>query len=72
MRAKDIKIGHVYEARVSGKTAFLRVMLIDNPTTPSGRVATRYHCKNLNTGRTVIARSAAKFRRPSVQHDETK
>jgi hypothetical protein len=62
MKTSDIKIGSVYNARVSGKRT---TVIVDDIVTsrPLGysRKVTRFVCTNQATGRVVTFRSASKF-----------
>ena len=67
MLAKDIKVGKVYRARVSGVMTTVKVNSIEEKQgfKVSGRTfkaGTRYMCTNTVTGKTVTIKSAAKFR----------
>ncbi len=61
MKQKDIIAGLTYTAMVSGKLQPLNVKSIQQIFNGK-REVTRYRCVNLNTGREVIVKSAAKFR----------
>lgn len=73
MKAKDIRQGSIYEAKVSGKLTRVRVDRIESVVVPrygwralgnnGRRNSTQYHVTNLRTGRKTVFRSAAKFRR---------
>jgi long-subunit fatty acid transport protein len=69
MKAKEIKVGGKYLARVSGRFTTVRVDAIETER-PIGygygrtiRYGTRYRVTNLLTNRQLTFRSAAKFRR---------
>lgn len=64
MKAKDIKVGRHYTAKVSGNLVTVRVDTINDRYKVgfSGRKETAYHVTNLKTGRKTTFRSAAKFR----------
>jgi primosomal protein N' len=65
MKAKDIKHGGLYTARVNGKLVTVRVNKIRSATTGYGRTqreVARYDVTNLSTGRKTTFRSAMKFR----------
>jgi hypothetical protein len=72
MKKHEIEVGKVYEAKVNGRVARVRVEATreTNPlgslTNRHGRVkppVTVYDVVNLETGRRTTFRSAAKFRR---------
>lgn len=66
MKAADIKIQGIYEAKVNGKLVPVRVNRIStNAMRSAGSIQDRttYGVTNLKTGRTTTFRSAAKFRR---------
>ena len=71
MKASEIKVGHIYVAKVSGRFVDVRVDAINAVDVPefhgrSGRGCTvqkRFSVTNLVTGRKLEFRSAAKFRR---------
>lgn len=54
MRAKDIQIGQLYVAKVSGRITVVRV----ERESPYGG----YDCTNITTGRSVRCRSAQRLR----------
>lgn len=58
MKAKEIELGGVYQAKVNNKLTKVRVDVINEGY--DGK--TRYHVTNLATGRVTTFRSAAKFR----------
>lgn len=71
MKAKEIKVGGRYTAKVSGKLTTVRVDAIREITRMSGtnydgsrkyRDAVVYDVTNLSTGRRTTFRSATKFR----------
>lgn len=68
MKAKDIEIGGLYTARISGKFTTVRVDRVDYRSRPGrfahtgAAVRTIYEVTNMNTGRQITFRSAAKFR----------
>jgi len=70
MVAKEIQVGGIYTARVSGRIGPVQVDRIQHDHLRIGRYgeyfrdATRYHCTNLMTGRCVTFRTAGKFRQP--------
>lgn len=71
MLKKEIKVGGKYIAKVSNKLTVVRVDSIKEYDGFRGqyrrvRAETCYHCTNLNTGRKLNFRSAAKFRREST------
>lgn len=60
MRQKDIIAGLVYSAKVSGRLSSLEVLQIQTRwTDKQNRVF--YHCRNLNTKREIIVKSANRF-----------
>lgn len=61
MKAKDIRVGSVYAAKVSGNIVPVRVDVIREVFT-FDKSKTAYDVKNLKTGRVTTFRSAAKFR----------
>ncbi len=63
MKAKDIVVGGKYTAKVSGKLVTVLVQQIYERSNYNGRTTACYQCKNLDTGRELTFRSAAKFRR---------
>lgn len=63
MKANEITVGGVYEAKVSGKLTRVRVDRIEDGYTWQDRPVRRYHVTNLVSGRKTVFRSAAKFRR---------
>lgn len=78
MKAKDITVGGLYKAKVSGHIVTVRVDNIDEGFTTRyvgiqamghSRKAVRYAVTNLSTGRKTTFRSAAKFR--TVAKSET-
>ena len=63
MKAKDIKQGEVYHAKVSGKLVLVRVdKIYKRPDPFGGKVKTRYGVTNLCTDRKITFRSAQRFR----------
>lgn len=70
MKAKDIKIGDTYIARISGKLTTVRVTDIRERFSPgrygaNGRWQSFYDVVNLRTNRRTTFRSAQKFRWPA-------
>ena len=63
MKAKEIKIGGVYVAKISSKLTTVRVDEIR--TTSYNPVRIHYDVTNLATGRRTTFRSASKFRHPT-------
>lgn len=59
MQAKDIKTGHVYSVRRGGKSR--TVMVISSGSAGYTRKMTRWYCKDLDTKREVIIKSAGCF-----------
>lgn len=75
MRKSEIKVGGNYVAKVSGSATIVRVESIVPVYDPfAKRMANRYHCTNLRSGRAVVAKSAARFRKavPFVVGDVVK
>lgn len=63
MKKADIKVGGLYAAKVSNKLVTVRVESItERDGNGIVKDGTNYRCTNLNTGRTVVFHSAAKFR----------
>jgi hypothetical protein len=69
MKAHEIEIGHTYMVRLNGKFCRVKVNSINKMEGFRGRMSgkrvrsvTTYGCTNLETGRTVSVKSAAKFR----------
>lgn len=60
MKAKEIQVGQMYTAKVSGKVVPVRVLSIDTQDV-FGRQRTSYRCRNSRTGREIIVRSPQKF-----------
>lgn len=61
MKAAEIKVGHVYTAKVSGKLTKVRVDTIRDAW--QGYRGKYYDVTNLTTGRRITFRSAQRFRR---------
>ena len=59
MKQADVKIGDIYEARVSGNLVPVRVLRVDSLAV---RSRTRFICRNEETGREIRA-TAARLRR---------
>ena len=71
MLAKQIKIGGIYTAKVSGKLTSVRVVDIREVTRSMGygsRTATVYDCINVATGRGITVRSPQRFRSEVAAH----
>ena len=62
MRAKDIVIGGLYIANVSGKLVTVRVDSVRHILETLEPTRYRYDVTNLSTNRKLVFRSAAKFR----------
>lgn len=62
MKAKDIKAGALYTAKVSGREVTVRVDQIRETFDHKDRSKTLYDVTNLTTGRKLVFRSAGKFR----------
>lgn len=68
MKKSEIKVGDRYSARISGNFVTVEVLSIDKrPATSYRKAGTAYTVKNLKTGRTVVFRSATKFRGKASQ-----
>ncbi len=64
MKKADIYIGQLYGAKVSGEIVTVRVDKIRLRDRPFSNIRmTVYDVTNLDTGRTLTFRSAARFRR---------
>lgn len=61
MRAKDLKVGSVYRAKVNNRIVDVRLDQISKIDSIYGRLQSRFHVTNLSTGRTTVFRSAIKF-----------
>ena len=61
MTRKQVEIGGVYHARISGRFVHVRVDRIEETFT-GRKSGTRYHATNLMTGRHITFRSASKLR----------
>jgi hypothetical protein len=61
MKRNEIEVQGVYLAKVSGRIARVKVVSIYQ-TEVRGRAAYRYNCINLGTNRSIVVRSAARFR----------
>lgn len=76
MLKKQIQVGSLYRAKVSGKVVTVRVDAIREYDPSFGgtyrrcNTQTRYEVTNLSTGRKTTFRSAAKFRGPAAINDE--
>ena len=70
MKAKDIKVGVTYIAKVSGNLVPVRVDNVREVGAWTGQYKgtgrTVYDVTNLRTKRKLVFRSAAKFRRPTI------
>ena len=64
MKAKDIKVGEKYIAKVSNKLTTVQVMDIRQSSVYNHQV---YDVKNLATGRKTTFKSAQKFRRIAIE-----
>lgn len=65
MKAKDIKIGGKYTAKVAGNITTVRVDTIRESFGYGGRSTTVYDVTNLRTGRKIVVRSPQRFRGPA-------
>lgn len=73
MKAEEIKVGNIYLIRHFGEMSKVRVEAIDEKDIYCGRdyysgkskyrSTTRYRCVKLSTGRKIVVKSAAKFRK---------
>ena len=76
MKANEIKVGSVYVAKVSGRLTDVRVDAIRFATDYTrgrfGLTGTFYEVTNLDTGRKLVFRSAAKFRREATNEKHRK
>ena len=68
MKATDVEVGKVYMIRHHGSIGLVavRVDAIDKYNGMASAVRTRYRCTKLATGREILVRSAAKFRREAI------
>jgi hypothetical protein len=66
MTKKEIQVGNVYIAKVSGALCRVRVTGIREIEATNTKKLTRYEAVNLETGRSITVRSAARFRRESM------
>ena len=75
MKKREIKLGGIYTAKVSGKLTIVRVDQIREESqcrnVITGRISrypsiTAYDVTNLTTNRKITFRSAAKFRRAAI------
>lgn len=62
MKAKQIEVGGVYLAKISGRVVKARVDAIREQFDHRDRSRTCYDVTNLTTGRRTMFRSAQKFR----------
>jgi hypothetical protein len=62
MLAKDVVIGEVYAAKVSGKIVPVKVLGTSEAFNMNGGTRRIWDCQNQITGRTVQVRSAQRFR----------
>jgi len=69
MQKANVKLGNVYIAKVSGKLCRVR---LDRERILSGlgghRVTHGWFATNLETGREIVIRTAAKLRREAITH----
>ena len=78
MKANEIKVGHIYVAKVSGKLAVVRVDAVRRVSQQSRANSLRFNAKNLydvtnlGTDRKLVFRSAAKFRREATSEKHQK
>ena len=61
MKAAQITVGCVYDAKVSDRVVPVKVVNVGRDF----RNRVRYECVNLTTGRTITVRSAQRFRNPT-------
>lgn len=63
MKASQIETGKTYTAKVSDRIVKVTVIRIhERYDSFSGRTSKRYECKSLATGRTILVKSAQRFR----------
>ena len=71
MLKKDVVIGAVYIAKISGKFTEVKILEAFDTHAFGGRSErTRWTAKNLSTGREVTIKSAAKLRRKVATADQ--
>ncbi len=64
MKTKDVKIGGLYEAKVSGKIQVVRIDSARERWAPDGRsLGMRWVATNVRTGRTIAIGSPQRLRR---------
>ena len=65
MKTKDVKIGGLYEAKVSGKIQVVRITAMREAFSLDGRrsLGMRFDAVNVATGRAVFIRSPPRLRR---------
>ncbi len=68
MKTKDVKIGGLYEAKVSGRIQVVRIDSARERWTPDGQrsLGMRWVATNVRTGRTVAIGSPQRLRREVV------
>jgi len=71
MKAACVVIGGLYEAKVSGRIAVVRIVSAYERTTLSGHVLTGWHAINTATRRAVDIRSAQRLRRALIPSRES-
>ena len=62
MKAYFIHVGQVYQAKVSGRLAPVRVEWKKEVFDHKGRSRTWYYCRNLLTGKQIICKSSQRLR----------
>ncbi|HEV3341105.1 MAG TPA: hypothetical protein VG125_12135 [Pirellulales bacterium] len=63
MKAKEIHVGGVYLAKVSGDVVPVRVKALRDRYDLKGRCRVEYICTNTRTGREIVVKSPLRFRR---------
>ena len=63
MKLKDIQIGEMYLARVSGNLVPVQVLELHERSDWKGRTVRKFRCRNTRTGREITC-SAARLRCP--------
>lgn len=62
MIASAVEVGGIYSARVSGAIVEVEVLRVVTRTTSSGQRRRHWEVRSLRTGRTLVFRSAQRFR----------
>ena len=73
MKRDEIELGQVYAVKVSGRVVPVQVLSSAEPSHwgPRGLVRAGWHCRNRLTGRTILVKSAQRFRRRIAGGDAT-